>query len=126
MIKKNKVSLWLGHFDSADDLKDYARASYDEQGNYIASVFQRTYQISEYDLDCIETDWISEPCTTAESLLGGFSWDYEIIPNFKKILMQRNLKEYNGIILLYDYEYTGTVFGDDKLEYIGCVDFTAA
>lgn len=58
MIKENKVSLWLGFYENADDFKNYIKVSYDEDGNYIPSNFQASYAIKSYDLDAIESDWI--------------------------------------------------------------------
>ena len=59
-----------------------------------------------------------------ESLLAGFSGDYEIIPQFQKMLEHKNIQNYNSIILLYNFEYTGIDYVDGKLEYIGCADVT--
>ena len=58
MVKENKVSLWLGFYENADDFKNYIKVSYDEDGNYIPSNFQESYAIKSYDLDAIESDWI--------------------------------------------------------------------
>ena len=54
----------------------------------------------------------------------GFSGDYEIIPQFKKMLEHKNIQIYNSIVLLYNFEYTGVDYVDEKLEYIGCADVT--
>lgn len=122
MIKENKVSLWLGFFENMDDFKNYIKVTYDEDGNYIHSNFQESYGIKKYDLDAIESDWISEKCFDVESLLTGFSGDYEIIPQFKKMLEHRNIENYNSILLLYNFEYMSSDCIDEKLEYIGCAD----
>ncbi len=55
-VKENKVSLWLGYYENADDFKNCIKVSYDEDGNYIPSNFQESYTIKKYDLDAIETD----------------------------------------------------------------------
>lgn len=124
MEKENKVSLWLGFYENADDFMRYIKVSYDEDGNYIPSNFQETYAIKKYDLDAIESDWISEQCSDVKSLLAGFSGDYEIIPQFQKMLEHKNIQSYNSIVLLYNFEYTGVDYVDEKLEYIGCADVT--
>ncbi len=59
-----------------------------------------------------------------ESLLAGFSGDYEIIPQFQKMLEHKNIQNYNSIILLYNFEYTGVGYVDENLEYIGCAEVT--
>ena len=56
--------------------------------------------------------------------LVGFSGDYEIIPQFQKMLEHKNIQNYNSIVLLYNFEYTGVDYVDEKLEYIGCADVT--
>jgi len=122
MIKENKVSLWLGFFENADDFKKYTEISYDEGGNCIPSIFQKSFAIERYDMDKVESDWISERCSTAESLLTGFSGDYEIIPQFSKMLEQKNIEKYNSIVLLYNFEYTGINRKSEKFEFIGCAD----
>ena len=37
MVKENKVSLWLGFYENADDFKNYIKVSYDEDGNYVGA-----------------------------------------------------------------------------------------
>lgn len=123
MIKENKVSLWLGVFENPDEFENYVNISYDEQGNQKLSEFQKNYKIEKYDFDGIETDFLSDQVLDVKSLFEGFSWDYEIIPQFKKMLEHKNLN-YNSIVLLYNFEYTGNILTDGKLEYIGCADFT--
>lgn len=122
MIKENKVSLWLGFFENVDDFKNYIGVSYDEGGNYIPSNFQENYAIKKYDLDAIESDWISQKCSDVESLLTGFSEDYEIIPQFQKMLEHKNIENYNSIILLYNFEYMSIDYINERMEYIGCAD----
>lgn len=122
MIKENKVSLWLGYFEDSNAFKEYIEVSYDEDGNYIPSKFQTHYGIKRYDLETVESDWISDRSNDVESLLAGFSGDYEIIPQFKKMLEQKKIEDYNSILLLYNFEYTNTDYIDENLEYIGCVD----
>ncbi len=122
MVKENRVSLWLGFYENVDDFKNYIKVSYDEDGNYIPSEFQERFSIKKYDLDAMESDWITERCSDVESLLAGFSGDYEIIPQFHKMLEYKNIQNYNCIVLLYNFEYTGTGCVDEKLEYIGCAD----
>lgn len=122
MIKENKVSLWLGFYENIDEFKNFIKVSYDEDGNYISSKFQESYGIKKYDLDAIESDWILERCSDVESLLRGFSGDYQIIPQFQKMLGDKNIENYNSIVLLYNFEYLDINYTDDGLEYIGCAD----
>ena len=43
VVKENKVSLWLGFYENADDFKNYIKVSYDEEGNYIPSKKEYAY-----------------------------------------------------------------------------------
>lgn len=122
MIKEKKASLWLGYFENEDDFRNYMKVSYDEDGNYIPSKFQENYGIKKYDLDTSEIDWISDKCIDVESLLAGFSNDFEIVPQFKKMLEYKNVEKYNSIVVLYNFEYINCNRKNEKLEYIGCVD----
>ena len=38
------------------------------------------------------------------------------------MLEHKNIQNYNSIVLLYNFEYTGVDYVDEKLEYIGCAD----
>ena len=73
MIRENRVSLWLGFFQSKQEFMSYIEVAYDEDGNFIPSKFQNDYAIDEYDLDAIESDWISEKCSDVKSLLAVLS-----------------------------------------------------
>ena len=122
MKKENKVSLWLGYFENAKEFKEYIEGSYDADGNYIPSKFQEDFAIKRYDMDAIESDWISERCSSVETLLAGFSFDDEIVPQFKEKLKQRTVDKYNSILILYNFEYVSDEFRDVNLEYMGCVN----
>ena len=121
MIKENKVSLWLGYFEKENEFRDYMDVEYDEDGNITPSKFQEEFSIEKYDLDATEIDWISDMCADVDTLLEGFSNDFEIIPQFKELLLNKNIMQYNSIILFYNFEYQGTYL-TSKLEYIGCVN----
>lgn len=121
MIKKNKVSLWLGKFSTSDEFSEYVETDFSEDGDYIKSKFQEDFGIMEYNLDFMEKDWLSDYCDDLESLLSGFSYDYQIIPEFQKIICKEKLINYNSILLLYDFEYEKGI-SNNFMDYIGCVD----
>lgn len=121
MIKKNKVSLWLGKFSTSDEFSEYVEIDFSEDGDYIKSKFQEDFGIMEYNLDFMEKDWLSDYCDDLESLLSGFSYDYQIIPEFQKIICKEKLINYNSILLLYDFEYEKGI-SNNFMDYIGCVD----
>lgn len=121
MIKKNKVSLWLGKFSTSDEFSEYVEIDFSEDGDYIKSKFQEDFGIMEYTSDLMEKDWLSGHCDDLESLLSGFSYDYQIIPEFQKIICKEKLINYNSILLLYDFEYEKGI-SNNLMDYIGCVD----
>ena len=122
MEKENKVSLWLGYFEKENDFRDYMKVRYDKDGNYIPSKFQELFAIKKYNLDLSEIDWISDKCTDVELLLAGFSNDFEIIPQFKEMLENRDIVKYNSIVLFYNFGYKNNNCPTAELEYIGCAN----
>lgn len=122
MIKNNRVSLWLGRFPSKEELDGYMDVEYDEDGNQLQSSFQRDFRIIKYDMDAIEVDWIENEVNDVQSLLMGSSGDDEIIPRFEIILENKEINNYNSIVLLYNYEYDSSILSSERLDYVGCVD----
>ena len=123
MIKKNKVSLWLGFFENKEEFIKYMNIGFDEDGNYVKSKFQEDYGIEKYDMDLIETDWIEDVATDVETLLAGFSYDFKIIPEFDIELKKLDISRYNSIILLYDFEYDNNKKNVNNMNYITCVNY---
>lgn len=122
MIIENKASLWLGYFEEEERFREYFKVSYDEDGKYIPSEFQKSFEIKKYDLYAVETDWLSQNCIDVMSLLQGFSGDEEIIPQFEKMIEASNVEKYNSIVLLYNFQYEADIISDGRMNFIGCVD----
>lgn len=122
MIEKNKVSLWLGRFDSKEAFMNYINITYDEDGNEIPSCFQADFGIKKYDFDAVESDWISEDCADVASLLVGFTEDEILISRFENLLKYRKLSQYNSILLIYDFNYSKESVSNNKMDFIGSVD----
>ena len=122
MIEQNKVSLWLGRFESLEAFMNYIEITYDKDGNVLPSRFQTDFGIKKYDYDAVESDWISEECVDVASLLGGFSEDEILIPKFEDILKDRNLSSYNSILLIYSFDYSKGSVSNNKMDFIGSVD----
>ncbi|MGT2951256.1 hypothetical protein BU202_09070 [Streptococcus cuniculi] len=93
------VSIWLGNFNDYETFEKYFHIDYSEDGDSIASNFERDFDIYYYDRDMVEKDWIEIPENRVEILLEGFSYDEQII---SKIKLE---KSYNTIVLLYGYKY---------------------
>lgn len=122
MTKENRVSLWLGYFSNEEDFYEYTDDSYDEDGNYSPSQFERDYEIEGIEKDFVEKVYLEHPCQELEELLEDFTDSEEIIPQFRDLLKNRMLCKYNCIILMYNYEYEGEEVSS-KMEYIGTADY---
>ncbi len=97
---ENDVSLWLGNFSSEDDLEEYMDVKYTKDGDSVPSQFEKDFKLGYYDRDLIEKDWIEVAENNIHDLLIDFSYDNQLIPQFKVIQ-----KKYNTIILIYNYDY---------------------
>ena len=105
MRKNDIVALWLANVDDVDNLKKFTDASYTEDGDYIPSIFSDLFKLERYDEDFSDICYVgSNDCVT--ELLNGFSYDYAIIPKFKKIIEKNNIciGDFNSVVLLYNFE----------------------
>ena len=104
----NSVAIWVGRFDSDQELQDYLDIDYAaEQDNseYMASKFAEAFKIFHHDEDFREAYRTeAEPLSYAE----GFA---HTVPN----ITDRN----NSIIALYNYTYPGTVHGTENVLFVG-------
>ena len=121
MIKKDKVSLWLGKFSNEAAFNQYIDVKYDEDGNLVPSKFQKDYQIAKYDLDAIESDWIENRCASLNDLLTGFTCYEEILPVAESLMCSEKSK-YNSIVLMYNFEFKGVQAENSNLKFIGSMD----
>lgn len=125
MQKEGKVSLWLGIFNDEETFREFMEIKYTDDGDSIPSKFKKQFKIDYYDIDFSEIDYMEEKTDELQVLLEGFSNDYEIIPKLDK---KYNKSMYNSIVLLYDFEYDcnseNYIHEKNKLNYIGCVDYT--
>ena len=126
MRKENKVSLWLGNFESEEEFENYIYIDYDEDGDYIPSIFQKEFGISYYDEDFSELVWFSEKTKKFSTLLKDFSYSSQIIDLLKPMLGGVNIEEYNCVMLLYNYEHSNSdkdgVSKEHKVIFIGAGD----
>lgn len=100
MAKENKVSLWLGNFKSGKDLEKYIQINYTEDEDSIPSNFNQDFHLGYYDIDFMESNFISTKINDLRSLIGRSSYGGQLIAQFKKLE-----KEYNSVILIYNYSY---------------------
>ncbi|ACD23974.1 hypothetical protein FDE76_07470 [Clostridium botulinum] len=127
MKKENIVSLWLGNFTDAKKFEEFMEIKYTDDGDSILSQFKENFRIQHYDIDFSEIDWIEEGLKDFQELLQGFSSDYDIIPKFNEKYNDKLNKEYNSIVLLYDFHYDGICnhieYSGNEIDFIGCVSY---
>ncbi|MFP7450681.1 immunity 22 family protein, partial [Bacillus altitudinis] len=66
---KNDVSLWLGNFSDFDEVENYTKVMYNDDGDSIPSVFEKEFKLGYYDRSLIEKDWIPEAEDDIKELL---------------------------------------------------------
>ena len=126
MRKNDIVSLWLVNIDDRNKLKTFTECSYTEDGDYIPSIFSDLFELEYYDEDFSDVSYVGrKDCIT--ELLNGFSYDYAIIPKFKKIIERNNVcvGDFNSVILLYNFEYLNNqisqILDDCTFRFIGSI-----
>jgi|GEM_PF-1646603 len=126
MRKNDIVSLWLANVDDADKLKKFTDVSYTEDCDYIPSIFSDLFELEYYDEDFSDVGYVgNKDCVT--ELLNGFSYDYAIIPKFKKIVEKNNIcaGDFNSVIVLYNFEYcnnqTPQIYDNCTFQFIASI-----
>lgn len=105
MQRENFVSLWLGNMKSMRIMEKYLKIKYSQDGDFIPSEFAEDFNIRRYDDDFREAEFYEKPSKNIYVLLEGFSYDKLIIEYLKGLFGEDLDKEYNTVILLYNFEY---------------------
>ncbi|AYJ90067.1 hypothetical protein CS953_10210 [Bacillus safensis] len=124
---KNDVSLWLGNFSDFDEVENYTKVMYNDDGDSIPSIFEKEFKLGYYDRSLIEKDWIPEAEDDIKELLVDFSYDDQLIKQFEDVQLD---SKYNTIILIYNYNYekdglaVNSVDKDEyTLQFIGTAEY---
>ena len=127
MEKQGMVSLWLGRISSETELDELMNVNYSEDGDFVPSKFAQCFSITRYDDATREAEFYEKPQESIEGLLEGFSYDDCIIPKYKEFPIERELTEYNCVILLYNYVYDNVMKNSNEresyFEFVGSVDY---
>lgn len=119
---KNKVSVWMGNFENEKLLKKFIEIKYTNDGDSIPSLFEKEYNLKYYDKDLVEMKFINFKTSNIYELLKDFSYYESFDINNIKIN-----KEYNSVILIYDYENIIEekikIDSNKKMEYLGQIDY---
>ncbi|PEB38607.1 immunity 22 family protein [Bacillus pseudomycoides] len=121
-----KVTVWIGNFESNDEFENYTNIKYTEDGDSIPSIFEQHFNLGYYDRDLVEKKWIFQPLTNnIQDLLKRFSYYEQFTEQFDNVNFN---KEFNTAILVYNFEYdarkTKITYKNNELECIGVAQYT--
>jgi len=108
MESKGIVSLWIGRADSRRAFDAALRVAFDEDGEFLGSMFSRAFAVGYYEDVTREAEYLAPPPGTLAALLAGSSYEDRVLPQFLAISPHIDPRD-NCEILLYDYAYSGTV-----------------
>lgn len=127
MQKEGFVSFWVGNINSSEELDNLLEISYTEDGDFIPSMVAQSFGIDRYDDAVREADFYDEADNSLSRLLEGFSYDDDIIPKFSSLCGAQLPRQYNVVILLYNFKYEGikkrTTINNSNLEFLGAVEY---
>lgn len=127
VFKENYVSLWLGNFTQKDVLKEYVDTKFDEDGDVIPSVLRKDFELGYYNIDFLESDFVDNGGNNLRELLDGFSYDCSFVGKIAEITGAELSSTFNGIILIYDYEYTGekkvSTYKESEIQFIATTSY---
>ena len=116
MEKQGKVSLWVGSFNSREDLDDFIGEVYDDEGD-VSSVFIDVFKLDYVDSQFQEV-YFYEDKSNKEEIFDGFSY----VESFINSIPEINWSQKNTVLLLYNFEYSKKN-SHEKMEFIGAYDF---
>ena len=127
MEKRGIVSLWLGHVKSEEVLKSITTPAYSDDGDYIPSYFESRFGFEHPNEWTKEISFVDEPAGILEELLEGVSYNDVIIPRSSAFSCEREIADYNSVLLYYDLEYSTKVKivneVNCRFEFIGSVSY---
>jgi hypothetical protein len=127
MEKEGFVSLWIGNVQSSEELDRLLAVSYSDEGDFIPSIFAKHFNIRRYDDAVREAEYYEEASDDLNQLLEGFSYDDEIVPRFTALVQEGLANDFNAIVLLYNFEYTGEILEatiqSNYFGFLGAVEY---
>lgn len=126
MGQLDQVSLWLGQFDTEEQLREYVNFIYLEDC-VVKPKFCNDFLIDFFDEDFIEAFIEGLPSNNVLDLLVGCSYDDVIIPKYEKLMMKGFNLKVNTAILLFNFKYHEKVlestYNNKCIKYIGTVKY---
>lgn len=124
---ENVVSIWMGCFDTEEQLNEYAQEKYTEDGDRIPSKFCEDFFGGEepYGYDFFECFLSDESSDEIRCLLEGCSYDETVIKSLESAVGKTLDKKHNAVIMTFDFEYNGKITenSDKNLKFISAVHY---
>ena len=101
-VDKGIAAVWFGIFKTKAEFQAYIKVHYELEKN-IDSEFEKDFELKYYDKSLVESKFIDEKGSDLVELLSGLSYHESFNYDFRKLLKVK----YNGVIIIYDFEYIG-------------------
>ncbi len=120
------VSFWLGYLKSEELLEELMQEDYSDDGDKIFSDFSKFFKTGRYDEDFREARYFQNGINSIAEALDSFSYSGEFISDLIDKVNNEIVENYNVIILLYNFKYTGEIkeIPDEKYGFLKYIGFT--
>lgn len=129
MIKEGIVSIWLGRFNTLEELQEYLQVGYSGDVDFIVSRFEKDFEIEYFDEEMREVNFLEEPTHEFSGILKGHSFFKGIVSSYTDLFEDELGGEYNSSILLYNFDYKGSktevTYRKNLLKFVGSIKFDA-
>ncbi len=98
------LSLWIGHFESQDELFEYVDFVYDEDGD-ASCPFATDAGIRWFDHDFQEAHYSEAGLSDAANVLSRHSWSSSFVAGAERALEHASTSQDNAVFILYDFAY---------------------
>jgi hypothetical protein len=119
MEEEGTVAVWIGRCSSRESFEAVMEVSFSDDGDFLGSSFSREVRVEYFDSGLLEAGALDVPCSTLEDLLGGISYEEQVLPQLKGTA---STPPWNCFVLLYSYRIDGSpkfsAAGVD-LEFVG-------
>lgn len=113
-MEQNKVSLWLGNFASEAALDEFVRERFTVEENFYSD-FAKAFEIDFIDSQFQEV-YFSNNLSKDDLKLLSYTTSYLGEVNIE-------LKDYNSVIALYDFDYAPKVRLTEHIRFIGVYNY---
>ncbi len=117
MEESNYVSIWLGTFESEEELRTYTDER-DGENSILESLFWIDYNIEYAELDFQEVSF-NKNVSSFESLFKNISYSKSFIEGIKEVDLDLNRKKINSVICIYRYKYEMSVLQTPNTLFLG-------